>query len=97
MAPVRNYVSEEHIAPIIGVTRVGDLGAMLAVTNNRNTLLVIKKNTETLIDASKEGGLKVNVEKTKYMSVSHDQNAGQNLEIKLANRYFKNVSQFKYL
>jgi hypothetical protein len=29
--------------------------------------------------------------------VSHDQNAGQNWDIKLANRYFKNVSQFKYL
>jgi hypothetical protein len=70
---------------------------MLAVTNNRNTLLVIKKNTETLTDASKEGGLKVNVEKTKYMLVAHDQNAGQNWDIKLANRYFKNVSQFKYL
>jgi hypothetical protein len=58
MAPVRTYVSEERIASIIGVTRVGDLGAMLAVTNNRNMLLVIKKNTETLIDDSNEGGLK---------------------------------------
>jgi hypothetical protein len=28
----------------------------------------IKKNTETLIDASKEVGLEINVEKTKYMS-----------------------------
>jgi hypothetical protein len=31
------------------------------------------------------------------MSVCHDQNAGQNWDTKLANRYFKNVSQFKYL
>jgi hypothetical protein len=30
----------------------------------------INKNTETLIDARKEIGLKVNVEKTKYMLVS---------------------------
>jgi hypothetical protein len=30
----------------------------------------INKNTETLIDASKEVGLEVNVEKTKYMLVS---------------------------
>jgi hypothetical protein len=28
----------------------------------------IKKNTETLIDASKEVGLQINVEKTKYIS-----------------------------
>jgi hypothetical protein len=27
----------------------------------------IKKNTETVIDASKEVGLEINVEKTKYM------------------------------
>jgi hypothetical protein len=36
----------------------------------------INKNTLTLIDASKEVGLQVNVEKTKYMLVSRGQNAG---------------------
>jgi hypothetical protein len=35
----------------------------------------IKKNMETLIGASKEVGLEVNTEKTKYM-LSHHQNAG---------------------
>jgi hypothetical protein len=29
----------------------------------------VKKNTETLIDASKEAGLKTNIEKTKYYMV----------------------------
>jgi hypothetical protein len=57
----------------------------------------INKNTETLIDASKEVGLEVNMDKTKYMLVSRDQNAGQNREIKKGNRSFENVSQFKYL
>jgi sorting nexin-29 len=57
----------------------------------------IIKNTETLIDASKVVGLEVNVEKTKYMLVSRDQNAGQNREIKIGNKSFENVSQFKYL
>jgi hypothetical protein len=57
----------------------------------------INKNTETLIDASKEVGLEGNVEKTKCMLVSRDQNAGQNREIKIGNRSFQNVSQFKYL
>jgi hypothetical protein len=55
--------------------------------DNRN------KNKETLIDASKEVGLEVNVEKTKYMLVFRDQNAGQNREIKIGNRSFGNVSQ----
>jgi hypothetical protein len=57
----------------------------------------IKKNTETLIDASKKLGLEVNVDKTKYMLLSRHQNVGQNREIKIANRSFENVSQFKYL
>jgi hypothetical protein len=62
-----------------------------------NNIDTINKNTQTLIDASKEVGLGVNVEKTKYMLVTRDQNAGQNREIKIGNRSFENVSQFKYL
>jgi hypothetical protein len=31
------------------------------------------------------------------MLVSHDQNAGQNLDIKVANKSFENALQFKYL
>jgi hypothetical protein len=34
----------------------------------------IKKNTETLIHASKEVGLEINVDKTKYMLLSLHQN-----------------------
>jgi hypothetical protein len=39
----------------------------------------IKRNTQTLIDSSKEIGLEVNRKKTKYMLLSRHQNAGQNL------------------
>jgi hypothetical protein len=42
-----------------------------------------KKNTETLIDTSEDFGLKVNVEKTKYMLLSCHQNVGQNWYIKI--------------
>jgi biotin operon repressor len=38
----------------------------------------MKKNIKTLIDAIKEVGLEVNTEKTKYMLLSHHQNAEQN-------------------
>jgi hypothetical protein len=55
----------------------------------------IKKNTETLIDVSKEVGLEINVDKTKYMPLSCQQNVGQNRDIQIANRSFENVSQFK--
>jgi hypothetical protein len=41
-----------------------------------NNIDTIKKNTETLIEASEEVGLEVNIEKTKYMLLSCHQNAG---------------------
>jgi hypothetical protein len=40
MALVRTEVSEENIASIIRVTRIGELGPALAVTINRSKLLV---------------------------------------------------------
>jgi hypothetical protein len=54
-------------------------------------------STETLIDASKEVGLEVNAHKTKYVLLSHHQNAGRNHDIKTVNRSCKNAAQFKYL
>jgi hypothetical protein len=43
----------------------------------------IKKNKEGLVVASKEIGVEVNADKTKYMVMSRDQNAGQNHNIKI--------------
>jgi hypothetical protein len=62
----------------------------------RDNIDTIKKNMEILIDASKEVGLEINVDITKYMLLSRHQNVGQNRDIKTANRSFENVSQFKY-
>jgi hypothetical protein len=56
----------------------------------------ILKNTETLLGASKEVGLEVNSEKTKYMLMSLKK-AGQKHSIKIANRPFEGVAKFKYL
>jgi hypothetical protein len=55
-----------------------------------------KKNTEALLDASKEVGLKVNPEKTKYMLMSRTKR-GQKHSIKIASRSFDDVAKFKYL
>jgi hypothetical protein len=57
----------------------------------------IKKNTETLTDASKETGLEANAEETKHMLLSRHQNAEQNHDMKIAIRSFENVTQFSYL
>jgi hypothetical protein len=74
---------------------------LLAYADDRNLLgdniETTKKSTETLIDASKGVGLEVNVENSKYILLSHHQNADQNRNIQIANRTFEHASQFKYL
>jgi len=57
----------------------------------------VKKNTESLVVASKEIGLEVNADKTKYMVMFRDQNAGRSHSIKSDNTSFESVEQFKYL
>ena len=57
----------------------------------------VKKNTEALGVASGETGLAVNADKTKYMVMSGDQNAGQSYSIKIDNSSFERVEEFKYL
>jgi demethoxyubiquinone hydroxylase (CLK1/Coq7/Cat5 family) len=44
VALVRTDVSEERIASIIRVTRIGELGTMQAVTSNRNKLRINTKS-----------------------------------------------------
>ena len=55
------------------------------------------KNAESLVVASKETELEVNAEKTKYMVMSRDQNAGRSHSIKMDNSSFERVEEFKYL
>jgi len=61
------------------------------------SVLTIRKNADFLPVASKEGGLEANADKTKYMVMSRDQNAGRNHVIKNVNRAFERVEQFRCL
>jgi hypothetical protein len=54
----------------------------------------IKKSTQNVTDASKEVGLEVNTEKAKYMLFCH-QNARQNHDMKIGNRCFEDVAEFR--
>jgi len=56
----------------------------------------IKKNTEALVAASKETGQEVNAERTKYVDMSQDRNAGQSHKTKIDNSSFEKV-EIKYL
>ena len=55
------------------------------------------ENAEIFIKASKDIGLEVNSEKTKYMITSRHQNVIQNQNIVIANFSFENVEKFRYL
>jgi hypothetical protein len=57
----------------------------------------IKENTETLLEASRDVGLEINAQKTKYMIMSCHRNSGQNQNIRIANESCENVAKFKYL
>jgi hypothetical protein len=64
---------------------------------HRSSPTSVKKNTESLIDASKEIGLEINVEKTKYMfAISSPECRSKSGHKNSKNRSFENVSQFKY-
>jgi hypothetical protein len=57
----------------------------------------IKENSETLLEATRDIGLEINAEKTKYMIMSRHPNSGQNQNIRIANESFEKVAEFKYL
>jgi hypothetical protein len=57
----------------------------------------IKENSKTLLEASRDIGLEINAEKTKYMIMSCHLNSGQNQNIRISNESFENVAKFRYL
>ena len=58
---------------------------------------IVKKNAETLVVATKDFGLEGNAHKTKYMTMSRDQNAGRIHSMKFDNSSIERVEEFKYL
>jgi archaellum component FlaC len=57
----------------------------------------IKENIETLLETSRDIGLEMNAEKTKYMIMPRHLNSGQNQNIRTANELLEKVPKFKYL
>jgi hypothetical protein len=57
----------------------------------------VKENAEALVVATKEIELEVNADKTKYMIMSRDQNAGRSYSMKIDTSYIESVEEFKYL
>jgi len=57
----------------------------------------LKKNAEALVAAAWETGLEVSNDKTKYMVMSRDKNAGRIHSVRTDNSTFESVEEFKYL
>jgi hypothetical protein len=57
----------------------------------------IKENSETLLEASRDIGLEINAQKSKYMIMSRHPNSGQNQNIRTANDfvYLCSISQLQ--
>ena len=57
----------------------------------------VNENEEALLVATKEIGLEVNADKTKYMVMSRDGNARRGHSVKIDNSSIERVEEFKYL
>jgi len=74
---------------------------LLAYADNVNILggsiHTLKENAEALVAATREIGLEVSADKTKYMVISRDQNVGRIQSVRIDNSNFESVQEFKYL
>ena len=57
----------------------------------------VKENAEALVFVTKEIGLEVNADKTKYMFMSREQTAGLSHTMKIDNSSIERMEEFKYL
>jgi hypothetical protein len=58
---------------------------------------ILKENAEALVAATRENELEVSADKTNYMVMSRDQNAGRNHSVRIDNSTFERAEEFKYL
>ena len=57
----------------------------------------LKENAEAFVVATREIRLEVSADKTKYMVMSRDRNAGRIQSVRIDNSTFERVEDFKYL
>ena len=70
---------------------------MMLVNILGGSIHTLKENAEALVAATREIGLDISADKTKYMVMSRDQNAGRIHSVRIDNSTFERVEEFKYL
>ena len=68
-----------------------------AVNKLGRSIHTLKENAENVVAATRETGLEVSADKTKYIVMSRDQNAGRIQSVRNDNSTFERVEEFKYL
>jgi hypothetical protein len=61
-----------------------------------DSINTIKENSKSFLETSRDIGLEINAEKTKYMIMSRHSNSGQYQNIRIANESFERLATFKY-
>jgi len=81
--------------------KLNNTNQLLAYADDVNILggsiRTLKENAEALVAATRENGLEVSADRTKYVVMSRDQNAGQIHGVRIDNSTFGRVEEFKYL
>ena len=81
--------------------KLNGIHQVLACADDVNTvergIHTIKENAEALVVATKEIGLEVNADKTKYIVISREQTAGLSHTMKVDNSSIERVEELKYL
>ena len=85
----------------VGRLKLNGTHQLLACADDVNILggniHTVKEKAEALVVATKEIGLEVNADKTKYMVMSREQTAGLSHTMKVNNSSIERVEEFKYL
>jgi hypothetical protein len=105
LTPLLFYLALEYAIKRVQVNQDGlklnGTHQLLAYADNisilKGSVHTVKENAESLVVAIKEVGLEVNADKTKYMVMSRDRNAGRDDSVKIDNSSIERVEDFKYL
>ena len=96
-----NFALEYAIRRVQDGLKLNGTHQLLAYADDVNILggstHTLLENAEALVAATRGIGLEVSADKTKYMVMSRDQNAGQNHNVRIDNNTLERVEEFKYL